>query len=90
MNTCWQSCLKVFGMVAEGFDTLTKINETYVDDKGRPFKDIRIKHTYILDDPFDDPSQLSELIHENSPVGLLELRLLKDGIRISTHSWPIR
>ncbi|KAG8098890.1 hypothetical protein GUJ93_ZPchr0013g34126 [Zizania palustris] len=59
----------VFGMVAEGFDTLTKINETYVDDKGRPFKDIRIKHTYILDDPFDDPSQLSELIPENSPVG---------------------
>jgi len=28
-------------MVAEGFDTLTKINEAYVDDKGRPFKDIR-------------------------------------------------
>uniref|UniRef100_A0A0E0LEJ1 Peptidyl-prolyl cis-trans isomerase n=1 Tax=Oryza punctata TaxID=4537 RepID=A0A0E0LEJ1_ORYPU len=59
----------VFGMVAEGFDTLTKISETYVDDKGRPFKDIRIKHTYVLDDPFDDPPQLSELIPENSPVG---------------------
>ncbi|KAF0925741.1 hypothetical protein E2562_017300 [Oryza meyeriana var. granulata] len=59
----------VFGMVAEGFDTLTKINETYVDDKGRPFKDIRIKHTYVLDDPFDDPPQLSELVPENSPVG---------------------
>ncbi|XP_006657238.1 peptidyl-prolyl cis-trans isomerase CYP59 [Oryza brachyantha] len=59
----------VFGIVAEGFDTLTKINETYVDDKGRPFKDIRIKHTYVLDDPFDDPPQLSELIPENSPVG---------------------
>jgi peptidyl-prolyl cis-trans isomerase-like 4 len=28
-------------MVAEGFDTPTKINEAYVDDKGRPFKDIR-------------------------------------------------
>ncbi|KAJ1255239.1 hypothetical protein BS78_K274000 [Paspalum vaginatum] len=59
----------VFGMVAEGFDTLTKINEAYVDDKGRPYKDIRIKHTYILDDPFDDPSQLAELIPENSPTG---------------------
>ncbi|KAI5017272.1 hypothetical protein ZWY2020_037650 [Hordeum vulgare] len=45
----------VFGTVAEGLATLTKINEAYVDDKGRPFKDIRIKHTYILDDPFDDP-----------------------------------
>ncbi|EEE66195.1 peptidyl-prolyl cis-trans isomerase CYP59 isoform X1 [Oryza sativa Japonica Group] len=59
----------VFGMVAEGFDTITKINETYVDDKGRPFKDIRIRHTYVLDDPFDDPPQLSKLIPENSPVG---------------------
>ncbi|AQK81531.1 Peptidyl-prolyl cis-trans isomerase CYP59 [Zea mays] len=59
----------VFGMVAEGFDTLTKINEAYVDDNGRPFKDIRIKHTYVLDDPFDDPPQLAELIPENSPTG---------------------
>lgn len=59
----------VFGTVAEGLDTLTKINESYVDDKGRPFKDIRIKHTYILDDPFDDPPQLAELIPENSPIG---------------------
>ncbi|KAI4999006.1 hypothetical protein ZWY2020_057466 [Hordeum vulgare] len=59
----------VFGTVAEGLDTLTKINEAYVDDKGRPFKDIRIKHTYILDDPFDDPPQLAELIPENSPLG---------------------
>ncbi|KAE8791488.1 hypothetical protein D1007_34079 [Hordeum vulgare] len=59
----------VFGTVAEGLDTLTKINEAYADDKGRPFKDIRIKHTYILDDPFDDPPQLAELIPENSPLG---------------------
>ncbi|XP_044947306.1 peptidyl-prolyl cis-trans isomerase CYP59-like [Hordeum vulgare subsp. vulgare] len=59
----------VFGTVAEGLATLTKINEAYVDDKGRPFKDIRIKHTYILDDPFDDPPQLAELIPENSPLG---------------------
>jgi peptidyl-prolyl cis-trans isomerase-like 4 len=35
--------LQVFGQVAEGesFDTLTKINEAYVDERGRPFKDIR-------------------------------------------------
>lgn len=29
----------------------------------------RIKHTYILDDPFDDPPQLVELIPEASPEG---------------------
>lgn len=59
----------VFGEVAEGLETLTRINEAYVDDKGRPYKNIRIKHTYILDDPFDDPSQLTELIPDASPEG---------------------
>lgn len=29
----------------------------------------RIKHTYILDDPFDDQSQLTELIPDPSPEG---------------------
>ncbi|KAK4439606.1 Peptidyl-prolyl cis-trans isomerase CYP59 [Sesamum alatum] len=59
----------VFGEVAEGLDTLTRINEAYVDEKNRPYKNIRIKHTYILDDPFDDPPQLSELIPDASPEG---------------------
>ncbi|KAI5065250.1 hypothetical protein GOP47_0019945 [Adiantum capillus-veneris] len=58
----------VFGVVAEGEDILMKINEAFVDDKFRPYKNIRIKHTCILDDPFDDPVQLAELIPENSPV----------------------
>ncbi|KAJ1404694.1 Zinc finger, CCHC-type [Sesbania bispinosa] len=59
----------VFGEVAEGFETLTRINEAYVDEKGRPYKNIRIKHTYILEDPYDDPSQLAEFIPEASPEG---------------------
>eukprot|EP00268_Persea_americana_P024619 TRINITY_DN24052_c0_g2_i1.p1 TRINITY_DN24052_c0_g2~~TRINITY_DN24052_c0_g2_i1.p1 ORF type:complete len:620 (+),score=140.34 TRINITY_DN24052_c0_g2_i1:137-1996(+) len=59
----------VFGELAEGLDTLMRINEAYVDDKGRPYKNIRIKHTYILDDPFDDPPQLAELVPERSPEG---------------------
>ena len=41
--------------VAEGFDVLSKINEAYCDKDGRPFQDIRIYHTVILDDPFPDP-----------------------------------
>ena len=32
---------QVFGEVAEGHDTLMRINEAYVDEKGRPFKNIR-------------------------------------------------
>lgn len=50
----------IFGKVVEGFDVLEKINEAFIDDRGRPLKDIRIRHTVILDDPFDDPEGLVE------------------------------
>ena len=50
----------IFGKVVEGFDTLEKINEAICDEKGRPMMDIRIKHTVILDDPYDDPPGLVE------------------------------
>ncbi|KAJ6193044.1 cyclophilin-like domain-containing protein [Bipolaris maydis] len=50
----------IFGTVVEGFDTLEKINTAYVDDQGQPLKDIRILHTVVLDDPYDDPAGLVE------------------------------
>ncbi|KAL4897436.1 cyclophilin-like domain-containing protein [Aspergillus ambiguus] len=50
----------IFGKVVEGFDVLEKVNEAFVDGRGRPLKDIRIRHTAILDDPFDDPEGLVE------------------------------
>lgn len=50
----------IFGKVVEGFDALEKINDTFCDDKGRPLQDIRIKHTIILEDPYDDPPGLIE------------------------------
>lgn len=56
----------IFGTVVEGFDTLEKINAAYIDDGGRPLKDIRILHTVILDDPYDDPPALVE--PPSSPV----------------------
>ncbi|XP_009106807.1 peptidyl-prolyl cis-trans isomerase CYP59 [Brassica rapa] len=59
----------VFGEIAEGLDTLTRINEAYVDAKNRPYKNIRIKHTYILEDPFEDPTQLADMIPDASPEG---------------------
>lgn len=48
----------VFGQLAEGFDILEKLNEAICDDAHRPYKDIRITHTIILEDPFDDPRGL--------------------------------
>ena len=56
----------IFGKVVEGFDALEKINDAFCNDKGRPLKDIRIRHTVVLDDPFDDPPGLVE--PSESPV----------------------
>ncbi|KAI4333288.1 hypothetical protein L6164_018118 [Bauhinia variegata] len=61
--------LEVFGEVDEGFEPSTRVNEAYVDEKRRPYKNIRIEHTNVLDDPFDDPPQLTELIPDASPEG---------------------
>ncbi|KAJ8762652.1 hypothetical protein K2173_010673 [Erythroxylum novogranatense] len=58
----------VFGEVAEGHETLTRINEAYVDDKNRPYKNIRltnpIVHFYDWV-PMDEqlgPTELDEIV----------------------------
>ncbi|XP_046849071.1 peptidyl-prolyl cis-trans isomerase-like 4 [Xenia sp. Carnegie-2017] len=55
----------VFGEVAEGFNVLEKLNETICDDGHRPYQDVRITHTVVLDDPFDDPDGLQ--VPDRSP-----------------------
>jgi len=55
----------VFGEVVEGEDVLTKINNTITDGTGRPYQDIRITHTVVLHDPYDDPPGLE--FREDSP-----------------------
>lgn len=62
----------IFGEVVEGFDALEKINTTFVDQSGRPLQDIRLLHTVVLDDPFDDPPGLVE--PPQSPVPSAEQR----------------
>lgn len=57
----------VFGEVSEGLDVLQQIDEAFVDGAGRPLQNIRIRHTHVLDDPFDDPAELASLIPEDSP-----------------------
>ncbi|KAJ3146232.1 Peptidyl-prolyl cis-trans isomerase-like 4 [Geranomyces variabilis] len=56
----------VFGRVVEGLDVLDKINAALTDDDGRPYRDIRIKHTIVIDDPFPDPPGL--VVPDRSPV----------------------
>ncbi|OMH83347.1 Peptidyl-prolyl cis-trans isomerase-like 4 [Zancudomyces culisetae] len=61
----------VFGQVVEGLDVIDKINEAICDEKGRPYRDIRIKHTVILEDPFPDPDGLQE--PDKSPLPSKEI-----------------
>lgn len=56
----------IFGQVAEGFDVLEKINNSFIDEKFRPLKNIRILHTLILEDPFPDPQGFPMI--ESSPL----------------------
>uniref|UniRef100_A0A915CFG3 Peptidyl-prolyl cis-trans isomerase n=1 Tax=Parascaris univalens TaxID=6257 RepID=A0A915CFG3_PARUN len=58
----------IFGQVTEGIETLEKLNEQICDEHNRPYKDIRIAHTIVLDDPFDDPSQLKYPQRSPSPT----------------------
>ncbi|CAH2250807.1 peptidyl-prolyl cis-trans isomerase-like 4 [Pelobates cultripes] len=55
----------VFGEISEGMDVVKKINAAFVDKDFVPYQDIRITHTVILDDPFDDPPGLP--IPDRSP-----------------------
>lgn len=55
----------VFGEISEGLDIILKFNEAICDDSDRPYQDIRISHTVILEDPYDDPKGL--VIPDRSP-----------------------
>nr|CAI5838808.1 unnamed protein product [Callosobruchus analis] len=48
----------VFGEVVEGLDILDVINEVICDTDDRPYQDVRITHTVVLDDPYPDPKHL--------------------------------
>ena len=42
----------VIGEVAEGLDVLKKLGALYLDSSGRPWEDVRIQHTHVLENPF--------------------------------------
>jgi peptidyl-prolyl cis-trans isomerase-like 4 len=64
----------IFGEIAEGEDVLERINAAYCDKQHRPYRNIRIKHTIVLDDPFeegDDAARQEECV---SPAPLRDDR----------------
>lgn len=58
----------VFGKVVEGLDVLDLLNEAICDTKFRPYVDIRITHTVVLADPFEDIKGLVAPSRSPSPT----------------------
>ena len=50
----------IFGEIAEGEDVLERINAAYCDKQNRPYRNIRIKHTIVLDDPFEEEAEVKK------------------------------
>ena len=78
----------IFGKVTNGFETLDKINEAYCDEENRPYKNIRILHTIILSDPFDDIEGM--IIPSKSPEykrDFSDFQHLDDDLEIETNKF---
>ena len=73
--------------VSEGLEVLQAINEAFLDDKGRPLQNIRIRHTIVLEDPFQDPPQLQEHVPESSPPPVFATEVSKVGCLCASF-WP--
>ena len=58
----------VIGEVTEGHEVLRQFNEAIVDEKHRPYKDIRITHTVVLEDPYGDPRGFRQPSRSPSPT----------------------
>ncbi|WKX92685.1 hypothetical protein Q1695_010597 [Nippostrongylus brasiliensis] len=58
----------IFGQVTEGLDTLEKLNEQLCDGDHKPYRDVRIAHTIVLDDPFEDPPRIKYPRRSPSPT----------------------
>lgn len=57
----------VIGEVTEGHEVLRKLNEAICDETHRPYQDVRITHTVVLEDPFSDPPGLRAPSRSPSP-----------------------
>jgi peptidyl-prolyl cis-trans isomerase-like 4 len=72
----------VFGRIEEGFEVIEKLNKVFTDKEGRPYQNIRIKHTAILEDPFDDIPGMIIPSKSPEPVRDIEYHRLEDDFKI--------
>lgn len=73
----------LFGEVAEDESgVVERLNAAITDEGERPLQNIRIRRTEVLDDPFEDPEGLVEMLPEASPEPVYEFgdRLEEDWV----------
>jgi len=57
------------GMVVEDDnDVLGKINSAYCDANGRPYADIRVIRALVIEDPYEDPAGMDQLLEDRGVV----------------------
>ncbi len=73
----------IIGEVAEGMEVIDKIVETsYLDEKGRPYQDIRLRRVVVLDDPFPDPPGLAS-IKPASPISVVGTKMFRPANEVA-------
>lgn len=60
----------VIGQVTEGLEILRYLNDAICDHTHRPYQDIRITHTVVLDDPFENPRGFKAPSRSPSPSAI--------------------
>jgi peptidyl-prolyl cis-trans isomerase-like 4 len=51
-------------VVEDDNGVLEKLNAVYCDSNGRPYADVRIIRAMVIDDPFDDPEGMDQLLKD--------------------------
>lgn len=75
----------IFGEITEGLEIILKFNEVICDAQHRPYQDVRISHTVILEDPYEDIEGLE--IPDRSPEPTKEvLMVILEILNIKTFS----
>eukprot|EP01080_Neovahlkampfia_damariscottae_P003248 gene3248-5691_t len=77
----------LFGEVVEGLDIISKFNDIFTNENGKPFQEVRIYHTIILIDPFEHQLKgVENLIPPNSPEPIQDKYLIDANINIENES----
>jgi peptidyl-prolyl cis-trans isomerase-like 4 len=64
-------------VVEDDNDVLTKMNSAYCDANGRPYADVRVIRALVIDDPFDDPTGMDQLLVDRG-VTVVKVKVIND------------